>query len=161
MSGLSDLSQLLSLRSLREERARSAVSVASARLRDAERAVALLDAEIAEHDLQTGAQEQRFFEAMGMRPVSENELGRSRERLGISDQKREALLTRRDEAVSAVAECETELTAAQDEWRQRLFERDKLAEADSRLRRQEFARIDAAHEMEAEEMSADRVRLSC
>ena len=161
MSGLSDLSRLLDLRSLREERARAAVSVAASRLQNAERAVLVAEAEIDRHDRETGQKEQRFFAAMGMRPVTENELGRSRDLLGISDQKREGLVVARDEARQTVATRQTELTAAQAEWRQRLFERDKLSEAQDRLRRQELGRSDAASELEAEEMSADRMRMSC
>lgn len=161
MSGLSDLSRLLNLRSLREERARAAVSVAASRLQNAERAVVAADAEIDMHDREAGQQEQRFFAAMGIRPVSENELGRSRDLLGISDQKREVLVVARDEARQTVATRQAELSAAQAEWRQRLFERDKLSEAQERLRRQELGRSDAASELEMEEMSADRVRMSC
>lgn len=161
MSGLSDLSRLLDLRSLREERARAAVSIAASRLQTAERTVLAADAEIDMHDRETGRQEQRFFAAMGIRPVSENELGRSRDLLGISDQKREILVVARDEAITAVTARETELSAAQAEWRRRLFERDKLAQAQDRLRRQELGRSDAASELEMEEMSADRVRMSC
>ena len=161
MSGLSDLSRLLDLRALREERARAAVSIAASRLQNAEHAVLAADAEIDMHDRETGQQEQRFFAAMGMRPVSENELGRSRDLLGISDQKREGLVVARDEARQTVATRQTELVAAQAEWRQRLSEREKLAEAQDRLRRQELGRSDAASELEAEEMSADRVRMSC
>ena len=161
MSGLSDLSRLLDLRKLREERTRAAVSIAASRLKDAEHAVSIADAEIEMHDRQTGQQEQRFFAAMGIRPVSENELGRSRDRLGISDQKREGLVVARNEAAAAVAEREAELAAAQAEWRQRLFERDKLAQVQDRLLRQQIGRRDAASELEAEEMSADRVRMSC
>jgi len=67
----------------------------------------------------------------------------------------------RDEARQTVATRQAELSAAQAEWRQRLFERDKLSEAQDRLRRQELGRSDAASELEMEEMSADRVRMSC
>ncbi|MEB2847440.1 hypothetical protein GAO09_24945 [Rhizobiales bacterium RZME27] len=161
MSGLSDLSRLLDLRALREERARTAVSVAASRLKDAEHAVSIADSDIEEHDRETGQQEERFFAAMGIRPVSENELGRSRDRLGISDQKREELITARETVIRAVTTRQTELAAAHAEWRQRLFERDKLAQAQDRLLQQDRARTDAASEMEMEDMSADRVRMSC
>lgn len=161
MSGLSDLSRLLDLRKLREERARTAVSIAASRLKEAEHAVSIADSEIEAHEHETGRQEERFFAAMGIRPVSENELGRSRDRLGISDQKREALSAERDAAIKAVAERGEELARAQAEWRQRLFERDKLAQAQDQLRQQDRARVDAAAELEMEDMSADRVRMSC
>lgn len=161
MSSRSDLSQLLALRKIREERAQAAVSVAASHLKDAERGAAIAIAEIERHDRETGQQEQRFFAAMGMRPVSENELGRSRDLLGLSDRKRESLVADHDEAARIAAECATELAVAQAAWRQRVFERDKLAEAGSRVRQQMLRRSDAATELEAEEMVSDRVRTSC
>jgi hypothetical protein len=161
MSGVSDLARLLALRSLREERAKAAVSIAAARLRDASRSMSEAEMAIDAHDLETDQRERRFFEAMHMRPLSENELGRSHELLRASDQRRDVLIDKRNEAAAALAERERQLSAAQAEWRRRLFERDKLAEAESRLRHADRARIAAAAEQEAEEMSADRARLSC
>jgi hypothetical protein len=161
MSATSDLAQLLALRSLREERAKAAVSIAAARLQEASRAMSEAEAAIDAHDLETDQQERRFFEAMHMRPLSENELGRTHDLLRASDQRRDALIDKRNKAAEALGERERQLSAAQAEWRRRLFERDKLAEAESRLRHSDRARIDALAEQEAEEMSADRARLSC
>lgn len=161
MSGASDIARLLALRSLREERAKAAVSIAAARLQDASHVISEAEAAIDAHDFETDRQERRFFEAMHMRPLSENELGRTHDLLRASDQRRDALIDKRNEAAEALAERERQLSAAQAEWRRRLFERDKLAEAESRLRHVDRARIDAMAEQEAEEMSADRARPSC
>ena len=156
MTDLSDLSRLLGLRALREERARTVVSTAAARLKDAERAATIADAELKLHDSGVSQQEKRFFFAMGMRPISGNELGRSRDLLNSSDTKRETLIATRDGVTKSVAEREAELAAAQTEWRQRTFARDKLAEAENRLRRRQHRRGGIASELEEEEMSAGR-----
>lgn len=161
MSGLSDLSRLLELRALREERARTVVSIAAARLNAAEQAVTDAENAVEIHDGEAGRQEQRFLAAMGIRPVSEQELGRSRDLLGLSDSKRDSLMAIRDEAIKTVTLRMGELVEARAEWRQRLFERDKLAQAESLIRQQEHGRREAANDLEAEEMSADRVRKSC
>ena len=161
MSGASDLGKLLALRSLREERAKAAVSVAAARLRDASRAVSDVEVAIERHEHETDWQEQRFLEAMQIKPLPSGEFGRRHELLGVSDQRREALIGEREKTSTVLDDCERELAAAQAEWRHRLFERDRLAEAESRLRTADQARAEAVVEQEAEEMSADRVRMSC
>lgn len=161
MSGASDLSKLLALRSLREERARGAVAIAAARLRDAARAVSDAETAIESHDRHADQQERRFFEALQIKPLPSGEFGRRHDLLGVSDQRREVLTGERDKASATLDQCERDLVAAKAEWRSRLFERDKLAEAESRLRRTDRARSEALAEQDVEEMSADRVRMSC
>ncbi|OHV79421.1 hypothetical protein [Rhizobium sp. LCM 4573] len=161
MSGVSDLARLLALRSLREERAKAAASIAEARLQEASRTLSEAEAAIQAHDHEIDQQEQRFLVAMQMKPLPSGEYGRRRDLLGVSDQRREVLIGQRNEASAALGECERQLSTAQAEWRRRLFERDKLAEAERRLRHVDRARIDAIAEQDAEEMSADRARLTC
>jgi hypothetical protein len=161
MSRSSDLAQLLALRSLREERARTAVAVAASRLQDATHAVSQADAAIDEHDVMTQERERRFLDTMQLRPVSEGAIGRGQDLFRISDDRRDALIEERKEALAVVSACEKQLAEARSEWRRRLAERDKLHEAHRQIRTADGIRAEAAFEQEAEEMSADRARLSC
>lgn len=161
MSRSSDLAQLLALRSLREERARTAVSIATSRLEEAKRAVSEFDEALDDHDAIAREQEQRFLTSMRMQPVSETAIGRGRDLFRISDDRRDALLDRRNLARATVSEREAELAAALSQWRGRLSERDKLSEAHGRIAAVERGRAEAMLEQEAEEMGADRARLRC
>jgi uncharacterized protein (DUF1810 family) len=161
MSRSSDLAQLLALRSLREERARTAVAVAASRLEEAKRAVSQVEAAIDEHEVATEQRERRFLDAMQLRPVSEGAIGRGQDLFRISDDRRDALIEERKTALDAVSACEAQLAEAQSEWRHRLAERDKLDEAHRRIKTADGMRAEAIFEQEAEEMSADRARLSC
>lgn len=157
----SDLAQLLALRSLREERAKVAVAIAGDRLHAAMRNLSEAEAAIDAHDLETDQRERRFFEAMHMRPFSENEFGRTQEWLHASDLRRDALIDKRNEAAAVAGECERQLASSREEWHRRLTARDKLAEAQNQLRRSELAKAEAAFEQEAEEMNADQARVPC
>lgn len=160
MSSLVDLARLLNLRKRREEGARAAVSIAAARLRDAERAMAIADEQIDLHERAAAEQELRFLVAMGIRPIGENELGRSRDLFGISNQKHQALIVSRDVAQQTVAQRAADLAAAKAQCRTCVFEFDRLAEAERKLQQQVRRQRDAAGELEAEEMSSDRVSMS-
>jgi hypothetical protein len=157
----SDLAQLTALRALREERARTAVAVEAARLRASEHLAAEADAAIIAHDAETDERERKFFEAMGLRPVSEKELGRAQNRLVLSDHRREALNGERAAATAASAENEERLETARGKWRQRLHALDKLRDAQARLGQAEQIDAEAAAEAETEDMSAERARSSC
>jgi hypothetical protein len=161
VSGTSDLNRLVDLRSLREERAKTAVTIATARLRDA--AIALSDAEAAmeDHDFEIHQREQRFLAIIQIKPMPANQFGRQRDLLGASDQRREQLADRRNEAADALKACERELLAAQAEWRRRLFDRNRLAEAQARQNLLDSSRTEAVEDQEAEEMSADRAWSRC
>ncbi|PRD41756.1 hypothetical protein C5748_20055 [Phyllobacterium phragmitis] len=161
MSRASDLTQLLALRTLREERAKAAFAIGAARLQEATRLLNEADAAIDAHDREVDQQERRFFEAMGLRPLPENEFGREHDLLRVSDQRRDGLIDKRNDAAEVLAERERQLTLLRQEWRHRFSARDKLAEAESRLRIAEQARIEAMSELESEEMSADRARPAC
>jgi len=166
MSQIADLAQLLALRALREERAQAAVSAAAARLEDASRMVTEAEAALDAHDLDASERERRFFSAMHIRPTSENELGRALDGMHVANHRRDALVDKRNLAIEAVGECERQLASLREEWRARLAERDKLAEAHRRLRAVGRARHEAAAEQEAEDMGTygkdkDRARLAC
>lgn len=160
MSSLVDLARLLNLRKRREEGARAAVSIAEARLRDAERALAVADEQIELHEQASAEQELRFLVAMGIRPIGENELRRSRDLLGLSSQKHEALIVSRDEALHVVGERAADLAAAKAQWRRCRIEFDRLAEAEQQLQQQLRRQREAVGELEAEEMSSDRMSMS-
>lgn len=161
MTRTSDIDQLVLLRSIREERARTALAIEGARLQESRRALAKAEAVLEAHDLETEGRERNFFEAMRIRPLSENELGRGKTRLLVSEHRREILVAERNEAAEASAEDERRLEAAQAQWRQRLRARDKLAEARARLRLADLLRFEAISEQELEEMNADRAGASC
>jgi hypothetical protein len=157
----SDLAQLTALRALREERARTAVAVEAARLRASEHTTAEAETAIEAHDAETDERERKFFEAMGLRPFSERELGRAQNRLVLSDHRREALNVERVAATAASAENENRLETARREWRQKLHALGKLREAQARLGRAEQIEAEAGAEAELEDMSAERARSSC
>ncbi|GGB05688.1 hypothetical protein GCM10011491_37210 [Brucella endophytica] len=161
MSRAPDLAQLLALRRLREERANAALAIGSARLQEAIRLLDEADAAIDAHDREVDQQERRFFEALGLQPLPEREIGRAHDLLRVSDQRRDSLIDDRNDAAEMRAERERQLTSLRQEWRQRFSARAKLAEAESRLRIAEQARAEAASELETEEMSADGTRPVC
>lgn len=160
MIRMSDLAQLLALAALREERARAAVSTAGGALADQQDALAGVDAAIDRHDAELDERDGTFLQSIRSRPFSANELARICGDKLNSDQSRASLVKKRNEADQVKQEREERLAEARLIWRQRLVQRDKLAEIQQHLDIGCGNRAAVASDLEAEEASADRVQPS-
>lgn len=156
----SDLAQLLALARLREERARLVVGTAAASLREQENSLADAQAAIDAHDAAVVADDQMFLASIRSHPFSASQLLTIQATTRHSDHCRDGLLATRSEAGKSVEDGKARLEAVRELWRQRLSRRDKLAEIETYLlggHRTAHASCD----LEAEEMSIDRVQSSC
>lgn len=161
MKQADDIARLVALRTLREERARAAIALQSARLKQKQRELDAADAVIVSHDAEMDDRERKFLDAMNISPVSERELGRARDRLFLSDQRREVLEEERNLIARSVDESEATLNELHAEWRRRLFARDKLADMNKQLAAAGRIGIEARSELEIEDLTVIRTEAPC
>ena len=161
MKQADDIARLVALRTLREERARAAIALQSARLKQKQHALSLADEAIMTHDMERDDRERKFLDAMNISPVSERELGRARDRLFLSDQRREVLEEERNLIAKSVDESEVTLNELHAEWRRRLFARDKLADMHKHLTAAGQIGIEARSELEIEDLTVVRTEVPC
>lgn len=161
MSKADDISRLVALRQLREERARAAIALENARLKQKQGELDAADAALLAHDADIDEREQRFLDAMNIKPVSERELGRARERIFLSDQRREHLLEECERVAERIAESEKTLQVLNVEWHQRLVARDKLVDMQKLLGSAGRLAAEASSEVENEDMTMVRAEVSC